>query len=499
MVDQIEIPEATVGGIHDAMETGALTSQSLVERYLDRVEAYDRNGPELNSLVTVNDAAVERAAELDETLETDGFVGPLHGIPILLKDQVETAGLRSTFGSAACADYVPEEDATVAAKLKDAGAVIIGKTNLPDFACSWFGYSSAGGQTKNPYDPDRDPGGSSAGTGAAVAANLGTVGIGEDTGGSIRVPSANCNLFGIRVTTGLVSRTGLSPIVPRQDTAGPMARTVTDMAHLLDAIVGYDPEDTWTGANAQTDVDSYADYLNEDGLEGVRIGVLRDAFGDDDDPRSAPVNGSVETALNAMVEAGAKLVDPVTVSDLEAQIEDTTIYDLHGKIVLNEFLAARDGIPYDSLSEIHQAGEYHEMLDLIEDIVEMADEPEQTVDFWRKILGQESFRRDVLETFAADDLDALAFPDVQVVPPTMADLDERYTAENFPTNTVIGAQTQCPAVSVPGELTDDGLPVGVELLGKPYDEPALIEMAYAYEQVADTRVPPETAPPLSEN
>lgn len=499
MDDQIELVEATVDEIHSAMENGDITSRTLVERYLDRIEAYDRSGPELNSLVTVNDAAVERASELDDALETEGFVGPLHGIPILLKDQAETAGLRSTFGSAACADYVPEEDATITAKLKNAGAVIIGKTNLPDFACSWFGYSSAGGQTKNPYDLNRDPGGSSAGTGTAVAANLGTIGIGEDTGGSIRVPSANCNLFGIRVTTGLVSRTGLSPIVPRQDTAGPMARTVADMAHLLDAIVGYDPEDTWTGANAQTDVDSYTEYLNEDGLEGARIGVLRDVFGDEDDPRSAPVNASVETALTAMSDAGAELVDPVSVPDLDAQVEDTTIYDFHGKLALNEFLAARDGIPYDSLTEIHDAGEYHEMLDLIEDIVEMTDEPEQTVDFWRKTLGQDAFRRDVIETFAADNLDALAFPDVQVVPPTMADLEERYTADNFPTNTVIGAQTQCPAVSVPGELTDEGLPVGVELLGKPYDEPALIEMAYAYECAADTRVPPETAPPLSES
>jgi len=498
MSDQFEIVDATVAEIHDAMLAGDLTCEALVERYLDRIDAYDRGGPALNSIVTVNDDALERARELDEALAEGGLVGPLHGIPILLKDQAETAGLRTTFGSEACADYVPTTDATVTSKLKDAGAVVLAKTNLPDFAASWFGYSSAGGQTRNPYDLDRDPGGSSAGTGAGVAANLGTIGIGEDTGGSIRVPSANCNLFGIRVTTGLVSRNGLSPIVPRQDTAGPMARTVTDMASLLDVIVGYDPADTWTGATALTDVDSYTDHLKADGLEGVRIGVLRDAFGSDDDPRAAPVNEVVEQALDVMVTAGAELVDPVSITDLEAQLEETTIYPSQGKVHLNEFLAERDGIPYDSLTEIYDAGEYHDWLDLIEDIVTAPDEPAETVEFWRRALGQESLRRDVVDTFAADDLDAIVFPDVQVVPPTMSDLEDRYTAANFPTNTVIGAQTQCPAVSVPGGLTEDGVPVGVELLGKPYDEPRLVEMAYAYEQVADPRHPPETAPPLGD-
>jgi Asp-tRNA(Asn)/Glu-tRNA(Gln) amidotransferase A subunit family amidase len=498
MSDKFEVVETTVAEIHDAMLAGELTCEALVERYLDRINAYDRGGPGLNSIVTVNDDAPERAAELDEALADEGLVGPLHGIPILLKDQAESAGLRTTFGSEACADYVPTTDATVTAKLKDAGGVIIGKTNLPDFAASWFGYSSAGGQTKNPYDLERDPGGSSAGTGAGVAANLGTIGIGEDTGGSIRVPSANCNLFGIRVTTGLVSRDGLSPIVPRQDTAGPMARTVTDMATLLDVIVGYDSADTWTGATALTDVDSYTDHLQADGLEGVRIGVLRDVFGADDDPRSAPVNGVVERALETMAAAGAELVDPVSIADLDAQLEETTIYASQGKIHLNEFLAERDGIPYDSLTEIYDAGEYHDWLDLIEDIVTAPAEPEETTEFWRQALGQESLRRDVVETFAANDLDAIAFPDVQVVPPTMSDLEDRYTAANFPTNTVIGAQTQCPAVSVPGGLTEDGVPVGVELLGKPYDEPRLIEMAYAYERAADPRQAPETAPPLSE-
>lgn len=488
--------EATIDGIREAMATGEITSRGLVERYLDRIDAYDRDGPELNAVVTVNENAVERAAELDEALANDGFVGPLHGVPLLVKDQVETAGLTTTFGSEACVDYVPEADATIVTRLEDAGGVVLAKTNLPDWATSYFGYSSANGQTRNPYDLDRDPGGSSAGTGAGVAANLGTVGIGEDTGGSIRVPSANCNLFGIRVTTGLVSRIGLSPIVPRQDTAGPMARTVTDMTYLLDVLVGYDPDDSWTGATARTDVESYADHLEEDGLDGVRIGVLREGFGSEDDPRAAPVTDVVETALDAMVEAGAELVDPVGIPDLRERIGETTVYAYYATLHLDEFLAKREGIPYDSVAEIHEAGAYHEDLGLLEAIAETTGDPREELDFWRSSLGQESFRRDVLNVFAADDLDAIAFPDVQVVPPTTSELGERYTTANYPTNTPIGAQTQCPAVSVPGGFTDEGLPVGVELLGKPYQEHQLIEMAYAYEREADPRRPPRTAPPL---
>lgn len=497
MSDQFEVVEATVDEIHAAMEAGELTSRELVESYVDRIDAYDRNGPELNSIVTVNETAVDRAAELDDQLERDGFSGPLHGIPILVKDQAETAGLRTTFGSEACAEYVPDTDATLVSQLKEAGAIVLAKTNLPDFAAAYFGFSSVNGQTRNPYDLDRDPGGSSAGTGSAVAANLGTLGVGEDTGGSIRVPSANCNLFGIRVTTGLVSRTGLSPIVPRQDTAGPMARTVTDMTRLLDVLVGYDPEDSWSGATAQTDVESYTEYLNRDGLDGTRIGVLRDRFGPKDDSRAEPVNRIVESALEDMSRAGAELVDPVTISDVEEQIADTEVYAYYATMYLDEFLAERENVPYDSVREICEAGAYHEGLGLLEAIADLTVDPEDELDFWRRSLGQESFRRDILDTFAAADLDAILFPDVQVVPPTVAELGERYTTANYPTNTPIAAQSQCPAISIPGGLTADGLPVGIELLGKPYQEHRLVEMAYAFEQIADPRQSPASTPATS--
>lgn len=208
-----EIVETSIDEIHAAYRSNDLTCQELVEEYLNRIDTYDQNGQELNAIINVNPQAMEQAIELDDHFADDGFVGPLHGIPFVVKDQVETADTITTFGSEAFANYQPSEDATVIKRLREAGAVILAKTNLPDWATSWFGYSSVIGRTKNPYDPERDPGGSSSGTGAAVAANLRAVGIGEDTGGSIRLPASFNNLFGIRVTPGLLSRTGMSPLV----------------------------------------------------------------------------------------------------------------------------------------------------------------------------------------------------------------------------------------------------------------------------------------------
>ncbi|MFC4249443.1 amidase [Natribaculum luteum] len=499
MTLEFDVLETTVLEIHDAMEAGEVTSRELVEQYLERIEAYDRDGPELNAIITVNPDARERADELDEKFTENGFVGPLHGVPVLVKDQAETAGITTTFGSEAFDDYVPERNATIVTNLEEAGAIVLAKTNLPDWASSWFGTSSVIGRTKNPYALDRDPGGSSAGTGAGVAANLGTVGIGEDTGGSIRLPSSFCNLFGIRVTTGLISRTGLAPLVTRQDTAGPMARTVRDMALLLDVLVGYDADDEWTAATELARVEgSYVDHLDEAGLEGARIGVLRDAFGSDDDPNAAPVNDVVEQALEELVDAGAELVDPVSVPDLMGQIEETMLYVLQSKHDLDQFLADREDAPVGSVEEIYESGQYYEGLDLLEAIAEGPADPADEPGYWRKVAAQGSFRRDLLYTIADHDLDAILFPDVQVVPPTDAELGETYTTATFPTNTVIGAQTLCPAVSIPGGFTDDGVPVGVELLGRPYDEPRLLELAYAYEQAVDPRRSPETAPALGE-
>ena len=285
--------------MHTRFKKKTLTAEALVNAYIDRIEKLDRNGPKLNSIITVNPRAVAEARALDrEFAKTKKLKGPLHGIPVVVKDQVETKGVMTTFGSIAQDGYVPKRDATAITRLKEQGGIVLAKTNLPDFATSWFGFSSKGGETKNPYALDRDAGGSSSGTATAVAANLGTVGIGEDTGGSIRLPASFTNLVGVRVTPGLISRTGMSPLVVFQDTAGPMARTVKDAAILLDALVGFDPEDEYTTAYVIAGhKGSYTDYLDKNALKGARIGVVKNAFGSDDNPEAAEVNNVIRAAI----------------------------------------------------------------------------------------------------------------------------------------------------------------------------------------------------------
>jgi len=486
--------EPTVGGIHDSMAAGAVTSEDLVTRYTDRIEAYDRDGPKLNGVVTVNPTARERARELDQKYEVEGLVGPLHGIPVLVKDQVSTADMATTYGSEAFADYVPPADATIVERLREAGAVVLAKTNLPDFAAGFVGYSSVLGQTKNPYALAYDPGGSSAGTGTGVAANLGVVGIGEDTGGSIRVPASCCNLFGLRPTTGLVSRTGLSPLVERQDTAGPMARTVADLARVFEVLVGFDPTDQRTGATRFAETD-YRTRLDGTTLEGVRIGVLRERFGEG--PRAESVTERVESALSAMAAAGAEMVDPVSIPDLGALLDGSYLHTLQAKRDIDAFLADLPDPPVRSVADIHQQGAYHDDLDLFDVIVAEPDDPTTDPAYWERVATQESLREAIVYCLTDNDLDAVAFPDVQV-PPT------RYAArhsgaldrDDYPVNTTIASQSVCPAISMPAGFTEEGLPVGVELLAAPYDDGRLLELAAAYEDRVDPRRPPESAPPL---
>lgn len=496
-----EVTDATIDEIHTAYQSDDLTAQELVETYLSRIEKYDQNGPELNAIITINPQAIEQAIELDEQFDAEGFVGPLHGIPFVVKDQVETAGITTTFGSEAFANYQPSADATLIKHLREAGAIILAKTNLPDWATSWFGYSSVIGRTKNPYALERDPGGSSSGTGAAVAANLGTIGIGEDTGGSIRLPASFNNLFGIRVTPGLLSRTGMSPLVASQDTPGPMARTAKDLAYVLDVTVGYDAEDEYTAVTALTDeAGSYVDHLDADAFDGTRIGILRDAFGDENDPESGPVTTLVNEAIDTMADLGADIVEPVSIPNLDDHLDSTLLYLLQSKRDLNDFFQARPDAPVESVTELYESDQYSEILDLFIGIAEDAPvDPESDPDYWKSVAAQLSFQREVLNVYAANDLDVLLCPDVQVLPPKATDIESgELDTLTFPTNTVVASQSGLCAISIPGGLTDNGLPVGVELLGKPYDETTLLSLAYAFDQQTDLREPPESAPPLED-
>jgi amidase len=484
------IEEATIDVMHAAMRAGELSSRALVETYLRRIEAYDRGGPRLNAILGVNEAALTRADELDAALARDGGLsGPLHGIPVLVKDCVETSEIPTTFGSTAIRGYRPAQDAVVVRKLREAGAIILAKTTLPDFATSWFSFSSVSGDTKNPYALDRDPGGSSAGTGSAVAANLAAVGIGTDCGGSIRLPSSFCNLVGVRSTPGVVPRTGSSYLVIFQDTIGPMTRTVADAATVFDVLAGYDPSDPYTAAYAIARAPkSYRQLLDRDALHGARLGLVTNALGSDDDPDAGAVNAVVAGAVEALRGAGATVVE-VAIPDLAGHIEATSQYVARTKHDINAFLADRPEAGGRTLQDIVAAGQYHPDLDLIDAVMEGPDQPEDDPDYFRRFAAREAFTRAVVNVMAQNDLGALVYPTSQVPPPTMEGR-KAWTVLTFPTNTLIASQTWMAAMSVPAGFTDAGLPVGLEFVAKPYDEPTVFRLGYAFEQTTSHRRAP---------
>lgn len=487
------LEDLTIGAVHEAYRSGEYTAEDLIAAYLARIESIDRSGPELNSLISVSDTAVDQAKRLDAALaETGELVGPLHGVPIVVKDQIETADLPTTFGSIASGDYVPERDATAIAKLREAGAIILGKTTLPDFATSWFSTSSRSGVTKNPYDLARDPGGSSSGTAAAVAANLSLVGVGEDTGGSIRLPASFCGLVGLRVTPGLISRAGMSSLVKPQDTAGPMTRTVEDAARLLDVMVGYDPADEYTAAAVVAGTGApYVESTTDASLQGKRIGVLRQAFGDPSDPDGAHVNETIDRALATLAAGGAELVD-IEVDDLDEQVGFTSLYTTRSQQDMNDFVRARPDLGIPSMRYLIEEGKYHEKLDLLEGIVAGPEEPTDDAQYVDRVLAQTAFQRQVLGIMAKHGLDAITFPDAKLPAPSRDDIfADRWTCLTYPTNTVIASQLLFPAITVPAGLTSDGLPVGIELMAPPYAERSLLAVAAAVEGTLQGRRAPQ--------
>lgn len=481
----------TIAAFHEQVRSGALTSADLVRWYTTRIATLDAAGPELRAIVTVNPQALADAEALDASFTATGQLsGPLHGVPVLVKDQAETAGLRTSFGSKLFEAYVPEQDATVVTRLREAGAVVLAKTTMCDFAAGWFSFSSLTGHTKNPFALDREAGGSSAGTAAGVAADLGLVGIGEDTGGSIRVPSSFCGLYGLRVTTGLVSRTGFSPLVHFQDTPGPIGRTVADVAAVLDVLVGYDPRDPFTSVvETRPAQDSYLACTVGAEPAGTRVGILTSAFGQQHE--AGEVSDVVRRAVAALGEHGARVVDNVELDDLPGWIARTSLYSTQSKTDIGAFLAARPAAPVHSFQEVYASGAFHPLNDLFHDIDAGPDVAEDDPEYFRRRLDQERWRRALLDLMARSGVDVLVYPTVAVPAPTRQDLeDRRWTALTFPTNTVIASQTGLPAMTVPVGTTSSGLPVGMEVLGKPLSEPALLALAAAWEHVAPPRPVP---------
>jgi amidase len=481
-----DVTEKSIAELQQAMTSGAVTSHQLVVEYLARIDAYDRGGPTLNAMIVVNPKALETADALDKERAAKGARGPLHGIPIVVKDNFETADMPTTGGTIALAGFEPKEDAFQVRKLRAAGVVIVGKTNLHELAAGITSVSSMGGQTRNPYDPARNPGGSSGGTGVAVAASFAAAGMGSDTCGSIRIPSGHNNLVGLRGTLGLSSRRGIIPLSHTQDIGGPLARTVEDLAVMLDATVGPDEEDSTTRGSDAHIPRSYRSALDTSALKGLRVGALKNLFGAA--PEDNEVGAIDRKALDALKAAGAE-VEEVTIPGLDDLLRGSSVINSEFKFDLMEYLARFPGAPVHSLGEIIERGEYDKAL---ENTFKLRNRPEtkETEGYRRARVKRGAVRDLVLATMEELKLDVFAYPPISR---KAAIIGEPQTGA---TNCQLSAASGLPAISMPAGFTDDGVPVGIELLGRAWTETKLLSIAYSYEQATHPRRPPPTTPPL---
>ncbi len=485
--------ELNVAEYHRRLIAGEMTCQQLVDWYLARIEEFDKGDGGINSVLTVNPSARDEALQADKMLpELNGNLPALFGVPFLSKDQCMTAGLRTTFGSIAFSDHVPDVDATVIAQIRQAGGILLGKSTMCDLAAGWFSSSSMSGHTSSPYDLLRDSGGSSAGSGAAVAANLCMVAVGEDTGGSIRIPASFNNCYGLRVTTGLIPRTGVSPLVHFQDTPGPMARNVSDLVRLLDVMVNYDEQDEFTTINAsRLDRSPYKYEELPTQERNWRIGVVSNAFGNDTNPECAAVNNVVRNAIQVAKDIGTDVTDDLHIENLAGWIAKTSVYTKVSPSDISKFLRQLDSTSVNDFSEIYETGQFHPENDLFDEIASAPADPDNDPEYLQGRLAQEAFKRVVLRLFAQSAVDVLVFPTVQVLAPSHEDLGNgRYTCLSFPTNTVIASQAGLPALSLPAGFTEEGLPVGLEVVGRPLDEKTVLGFAKHLEGALSARKAP---------
>lgn len=481
-----ELWETAVADVHAAYENGDLTCFELVRQYINRIERLDKAEPPLNAIIAINPNALDEAKALDEKLAQGAKPGGLFGVPVLLKDNCETKDMPTTAGSKSLEGWQTGRDAFLVKKLREAGAIIIAKTNLHEFAIWGKTVSSILGQSYNPYDYTRTPGGSSGGTGAAVAANFGLVGIGTDTVNSIRSPSSACSLFGIRPTVGLVSRAGIVPYSMTQDTAGPIARTMEDAVRVLDVISGYDEADPETEKSKDNMPKSYMQSLKAGGLGGKRLGVLKSFFG-----RGAeclPVNRVVCAALHLAAQAGAQFVMVDDEIDSTALVGEISVHLHEFKTHLNEYLQSFGGTaPMQSLTEIIESGLY--TADIEENIKTANTLGVAAPDYKSRMAKRAALQKWLKALLDDKKLDALIYPHQQQLVCKAGD-------EQGKRNGALGSVTGFPAIAIPAGFSPPdenaplGVPVGMEIIGRPFDECRLIEIAYGFEQAAGQRRPP---------
>jgi len=488
------VDETTIADIHTAMRAGTLTCRALVADYLRRIDAYDKNGPAINAIVAINPNALRVADSLDTRFRREGLTGPLHCIPVIVKDNFETVDLPTTAGSLSLQGFVSDKDAFQVRRLREAGAIVLAKSNMAEFAFSPYETvnSILPGYTKNPYALDRVTAGSSGGTAASVAANLGEVGLGTDTGNSIRGPSSHQALVGIRSTMGLTSRAGVVPLNLSADIAGPMARTVADAVAVFQVIAGYDPADSVTIAARGRPVPNYAASLTRDGLRGARIGVLRQAY---ERPTLDPeVRDVFNRAIADLRLAGATVIDTVLVSGLDSLFAAHTGNCNPFKYDLQRWIAATGNrTPVKSLAEIIRSNKYHPSIQKRLEVAEAVDQaPEQNPGCKDRDAFREGLRTAVLRLMDSQKLDALIYPTWSNPPRLIGDLNTP-AGDN---SQLFSPSTGWPAITVPMGYTRGTLPAGMTFFGRAWSEPVLIRLAYGYEQATHHRHPPSTTPPL---
>ena len=489
-----KLEEVTILKIHDEMRAGRLTSRELVEAYLKRIAEYDQSTG-LNAIVIINPRALEEADALDAEFRETGILRPLHGIPVIVKDNYDTEGLQTTGGSLAMKGSIPPDDAFQVRRIREAGAIVLAKSNMAEWAFSpYLTESSILGITRNPYDLERVPAGSSGGTGAAIAANFGVVGLGTDTGNSIRGPSSHNMLVGIRSTKGLTSIDGIIPLYARNDVGGPMARTVEDAVRILDVIAGYDPADPITRMSEHLVPDSYLDYLDVNGLQGKRIGVFRRYI--DAETTDPEVRRVIERALGELRDLGAEIVDPVDLPDYESLTENLWCNTFHYDV--NEYLKSLgDAAPYPDLESIVASGLYSEYIERrLQTALRTTLAPEQQdppcTDIYMRPANI-AFREAVHRMIRDSRVDAIVYPTWSNPPRRIGDMDSP-AGDN---SQHLSPHTGFPAITVPIGFTYDSLPAGMTFIGPLFSEPELIRMAYAYEQGTLHRRPPEVFPELN--
>ena len=497
---KFQVVEATIDDIHAAMGSGKLTARQLVQAYFERIVAFDKQGPALNCIINLNPQALEEADKLDAAFKRSGKVGPLHGIPVLVKDEIDTAGMPTTLGTVVFKDYRPARDAFAVDRLRKAGAIVLGKTTLSEYAAGDT-YGSMFGASRNPYDLERTVGGSSGGSGCALAANFSTVALGEETLASIRRPGGWNGVAALRPTPGLVSRSGMWDGYPSPTAQmGPMARTVKDLAQLLDAMVGYDPEDPVTALGIGKAPASYTRLLDKNALKSARIGVLRESIGLNSEPGSEDfrkVDAVFQKNIDELKAAGAIVVDPVVIPNLKPLMAKRATHPTMADESLRLYLARNPTSPFKTREDIARSPELSKSI------------PPGKADQWRTPLAKTDMaawgayldaRQEltiaIAKVLADNRLDAIVHKTVEHQPTYIKDGINPPYVNNKGIPALNTFLVFAATMTVPSGFTNDNLPVGITFLGPAYSEPTLLKLAYAYEQATHHRMPPKTAPAL---